>query len=332
MKSLRTRLLAGALLWMSTVIVVLNIVASLIRPLHPERDAWRAIHVAMLAITGVSLIVGGLLLVRRSLRPLRELRDRLAAVREGRARAIEGSYPSEFQPLVDDLNALLEDRERAVTRAQTAAGDLAHGLKTPLAVLAQEAESAEAAGHRELAATIGQQVERMRRQIESHLAQARATASAGAAPGMRCSVLASAEALARTMLRLHADRGVTIDVRVAPEHAIRGRREDLDEMLGNLLDNACKWARSRVTVESHASPANIAILIDDDGAGLDPSMREAVLQRGVRADEASSGSGLGLSIVRSLAELYGGTIALETSPAGGVRARLVLPAPAKWWR
>jgi len=332
MKSLGTRLLVGALLWMVTVIAALNVVISLIRPLNLEKDTWRLIHIVMLSIVAVSAIAGGLWLVRRSLRPLRELRDQLAAMREGHKRKVEGRYPSEVQPLVDDLNALLEDRERAVTRAQTTAGDLAHGLKTPLAVLAREAECAEAAGHRELAATIGQQVERMRRQIESQLVQARATASAGAAPGMRCSVLASVEGLARTMLRLHADRGVTIDVRVAPQHAIRGQREDLDEMLGNLLDNACKWARSQVIVESKANPASIVILIDDDGAGLAPSMRDAVLQRGVRADEASPGSGLGLSIVRSLAELYGGTIALEASPLGGVRARLELPAVAKWWR
>ena len=130
------------------------------------------------------------------------------------------------------------------------------------------------------------------------------------------------------MLRLHADRGLAIDVRVASDHAVRCQREDLDEMLGNLLDNACKWGRSRVTIASTAGRQSIVITLDDDGPGLDPSMLDAVLQRGVRADEAAPGSGLGLAIVRDLAELYGGAVALSRSPDGGVRAQLTLPAVA----
>jgi signal transduction histidine kinase len=212
-----------------------------------------------------------------------------------------------------------------VRRALAKAGDLAHGLKTPLAVLAREAELAGAEGHRDLAATMGQQVERMRRQIEYHLAHARAAAS-GATPGMRCSVVASADALARTLLRLHAERGITIDVRVAPDHHVRGQREDLEEMLGNLLDNACQWASSCVLLESAVSGDRLVITVDDDGPGLEASMRPVVLQRGVRADEAAPGSGLGLAIVRDLAELYGGSISLDGAPQGGLRARLELPA------
>ena len=159
----------------------------------------------------------------------------------------------------------------------------------------------------------------MRRQIDYHLAHARAAAS-GATPGARCAVPASAEGLARTLLRLHADRGLAIEVDVVPAHAVRGEREDLDEMLGNLLDNACKWARSRV-VDRRRPPAGatIVITVDDDGPGLEASMREAVLQRGVRADEAAPGSGLGLAIVRDLAELYGGSRS---------RWRRASPAPA----
>ena len=163
----------------------------------------------------------------------------------------------------------------------------------------------------------------MRRQIEYHLAHARAAAS-GATPGARCLVRDSADGLARTLLRLHADRGVTIQVNVAAEHSVRAQREDLDEMLGNLLDNACKWARTRVIVESSERDGRIVITVDDDGPGLDASMRDVVMQRGVRADEAAPGSGLGLAIVRELAELYGGSISLESAPAGGLRARLEL--------
>jgi signal transduction histidine kinase len=256
---------------------------------------------------------------------LGSLRASLSSVREGRSQRIEGDHPSEVQPLVNELNGLLEDRERAVARALATAGDLAHGLKTPLAVLAQEAEQADAAGHHDLAATLRQLVERMQRQVDYHLARARATASARAALGRRCSVLPSVEGLVRTMRRLHAERELRIDAEVSPAHEIPGRREDLDEMLGNLLDNACKWARSRVAISSAIDGDQLVISVDDDGPGLDPSLRAQVLQRGVRADQRVGGSGLGLAIVSDLAELYGGSVTLETSPLGGTRARLQLP-------
>jgi len=133
------------------------------------------------------------------------------------------------------------------------------------------------------------------------------------------------DGLTRTMRRLHALRGLAIDARIDPAHAFRGRREDLDEMLGNLLDNACKWASARVAIESAVDADRVILTIDDDGPGLEASMREAVLQRGVRADEAAPGHGLGLAIVRELADLYGGSISLSGSPLGGLRARLELP-------
>ncbi len=134
----------------------------------------------------------------------------------------------------------------------------------------------------------------------------------------------SVDGLARTLQRLHADRGLTIAVEVPADLVVRTEREDLDEMLGNLIDNACKWARSRVVVSATSADGGVAITVDDDGPGLDVSMREAVLQRGVRADEAAPGSGIGLAIVRDLAELYRGSIALTHSPLGGLRALLRL--------
>lgn len=129
------------------------------------------------------------------------------------------------------------------------------------------------------------------------------------------------------MRRLHAERELSIDADVSPAHEIRGRREDLEEMLGNLLENACKWARSRVAVSSSIDGARVDLSVDDDGPGLDPSMRAQVLQRAVRADQQVGGSGLGLAIVSDLAELYGGSVTLEISPLGGTRARLRLPRP-----
>jgi len=213
-----------------------------------------------------------------------------------------------------------------VQRAIAKAGDLAHGLKTPLAVLSQEAQRAEREGQSDLAVSVGSQVERMRTQIDYHLAHARAAAS-GAAPGTRSVVKSSADALARTLMQLYSQRGIAIDVYVAPEHAVRCQREDLDEMLGNLLDNACKWARTRVTVTSANGATGVTVItVDDDGPGLAPAMRASVLHRGVRADEAVPGSGLGLAIVRDVAAVYGGSIELAESPTSGVSARLTLPS------
>ena len=321
--SFRRRLIIGSLLWIVGLLAITTAIALTVIHRYPHIVGF--VHNAALISFATICVVGGLSLMRRGLSPFNELRERLAAVRTGQERQVKGRYPSEVQPLVDDLNALLEHRDQTVRRAIAKAGDLAHSLKTPLAVLAHEAEVADAAGQDELASVMRQQVERMRRQMDYHLAHARAAAS-GATPGTLCAVLASAEGLARTLLRLHAGRGLAIQVAVDPAHVVRVGREDLDEMLGNLLDNACKWGRSQIAIAATAEAHTVVITVDDDGPGLDASMREAVLQRGVRADEAAPGSGLGLAIVRDLAELYGGSIALSRSPSGGVRARLQLPS------
>ncbi len=317
--SLRWRLYIFAVMW-SLGLFWLGSVA--VR-FHPGQQA--TVHYTMLTSGSLLYFLTGLWLLHKMLSPLDLLRSRLTALREGRQSRVEGAYPIEVQPLVDDLNGLLAHREEAVRRALAKAGDLAHGLKTPLAVLANEVERAEQAGQTELAASIGQQVERMRRQVNYHLAQARAAASGGA-PGAHCSVKESADGLARTLLRLHAERGLTIAVNVDASHDVRAQREDLDEMLGNLLDNACRFARARVCVTSTRAAATIVITVEDDGPGLEVSMREAVLQRGVRADQATPGSGLGLAIVRDLAEVYGGSIALKSGRSGGLGAELTLPA------
>ncbi|HEV2690638.1 MAG TPA: ATP-binding protein [Bryobacteraceae bacterium] len=325
LRSFRSHLIVGALLFTAGLLPIAHMLSMLVIR-KPRVFTLHMRHETMvLWLAAVLLMLAGLSLVRRGFRPFNLLRTRLSELRKGQERRIEGRYPAEVEPLVADLNALLEDRERMVTRALSKTADLAHGLKTPLAVLAQEGERAEAAGQSDLAASIRDQVERMRRQIDYHLAHARAETS-GATPGAQCSVLVSANGLARTLLQLHAGRGLTINVEVLAEHSVRARREDLDEMLGNLLDNACKWAKSRVTVRSAASDSGIVIMVEDDGPGLDPSLRESVLQRGVRADEASPGTGLGLAIVSDLAELYGGSISLNSSPQGGLQARLQLPS------
>jgi signal transduction histidine kinase len=321
-RSFRSRLLWGALLGAVGILPVIHLLSLHLYLRYPI--ILHIAHSTLLLIFAALFILIGFLQVRKGLSPFDQLRARLTAVRDGKIQKIDGNYPAEVQPLVNDLNALLDHREQVVKRAQAKAGDLAHGLKTPLAVLSQEAERAKAAGQTELAATILQQVERMRRQVEYQLAHARAAGS-GASPGTQSRVGESVDGLIRTLQRLYAERGITIRSEVRAEHTVRVQREDLDEMLGNLLDNACKWGKSQVVVSANPENGRLAITIDDDGPGLDPAKRELVLRRGVRADEAAPGSGLGLAIVRDLAELYGGSITLDNSPLNGLRATLRLP-------
>jgi signal transduction histidine kinase len=324
-RSLHARLVAGVGMW--TVIILIGIaLAGHIAALHYPSRVW-FFHDSMLMLSGVVLVTAGVSVIRRGLSPFRILRDRLSAVRDGRSPRLEGEYPTEVVPLVDDLNGLLEERERRVIKAVAKAGDLAHGLKTPLAVLAKDIDSADVAGQHDLAASMRRQVERMRRQIDWHLAQARATA-AGRGPGARANIAECARGLARALEHLYADRTLAITVEAPPDAEVRVPLEDLEEMLGNLLDNACKWARSRVSVTAGLHASSFVIDVDDDGTGLDPAMRDRVLRRGERADEGAPGSGLGLAIVRELVEAYGGAIALDRSAGGGVRARLTLPAQA----
>jgi signal transduction histidine kinase len=317
-RSLRARLIVGSFLWTLGLVVVTNVLTLGL--------VWhRVAHVSLMSVVSVALLVVGLTQIRGVLALFRQLHERLNAVRDGREARIGGEYPGELAPLVTDLNALLEQRSATVKRAIAKAGDLAHGLKTPLAVLGQEAERLGARGEREGAALVGQEVERMRRQIEYHLAHARAQAG-GALPGTSSSVRESIDGLVRTLLRLYEAKGVRIDVSASPGLAVAVAREDLDEMLGNLLDNACKWARGEVRVHASREEARVWIAIDDDGPGIPADMRTRVLQRGVRADEAAPGSGLGLAIVADLVDVYRGALSIDSTPAGGTRATLTLPA------
>jgi signal transduction histidine kinase len=326
LRSLRRNLIVGAALW--TVGFITAVTMVMVVFIERNQGLPRAIHgffhhVLLSSIVSVSCMTAAVWYFRRGLSSVEHLRARLSAVHRGEDRHVSGHYASEVQPLVDDLNALLAERERRVQRALTKAGDLAHGLKTPLAVLSRDAECAAASGYRELAESLSTQVERMRRQIDYHLAQARA---AGVAPGTRSLVAGSTEGLVRTLQQLHADRQIEFEVDISPSHAVRCQREDLEEMLGNLLDNACKWGTSRVRASSAIVTTSVVLTVEDDGPGIEPAMAAHVLQRGVRADERVPGSGLGLAIVNDLAELYGGSIELRRSELGGVSARLELPA------
>jgi signal transduction histidine kinase len=323
-RSLYGRLILGALIWTAGLLVA-SIAIGMFMIRH-RIASQLFVHHSMLVVTAAVLVTAGVSVMRRGLSPFGMLRERLAAIREGRATRLEGDYPSEVAPLVEDLNHLLEERERRVARAVARAGDLAHGLKTPLAIMTQDVRRAQAAGQFELAESLGKQVERMRRQIESHLSQARA-AAAGVTYGVRTSLPDCIGGLIRTMERLHIERHLTIGSDIPDTAVVRVPLEDLEEILGNLLDNACKWASREIRVSASIGSDLIVVHVDDDGVGLEAGMRESVLQRGVRADEAAPGSGLGLAIVRDLVDTYGGAITLDRSPLGGLRASVTLPAP-----
>ena len=326
--SLRRRVFLGAVLWSAGLFVVAGGVMMVVIN-HHEGYATAVHHFfshvpAVIVVSGVCLTIG-LWYVTRGLSPVGQLRERLAAVHQGREPRLTGAYPAEIQPLVDDVNALLVHQEQTVKRAVAKAGDLAHGLKTPLALLAGEAERAAAAGQTELAAAITQHVERMRRQIDHHLAHARAAAS-GATPGRP-----HGRGRIRRGSRAH---GATALCESRPAHRRRYRRSSTPFASRARISTRCSatWSTTPASGVSPAcaSPrqradASISIDVEDDGSGLPEALREKVLQRGVRADEAAPGSGFGLAIVRDLAEIYGGRIT-STSPRSAACARaLQLP-------
>lgn len=281
-----------------------------------------------LVVLGAAVVAAAAVQVTLGLRPLGRLRRALGRVRGGAADRLEGSYPVEVRPLVDDLNALIADNATVLDRARRETGDLAHALKTPLAVLGGAAEAARRRGEAQTAAAIEEAAERMRRQVDWRLARARAAAAAG--PGVPGRVTRPAErlrALARVMAQAHGEAAPRLTIDVPEDLTIRADRPEVDEMLGNLLDNACKWAAAEVRVAGAIEAGKAVLTVDDDGPGLDAAGRAAAFDRGARLDTETPGSGLGLAIVRDLAELSGGSVRLEASPLGGLRARLeLLPA------
>jgi signal transduction histidine kinase len=323
--SVKARIIIGAAFWSVGLLLLASVALVWAIESHPgaPRHVHRSLEGPWPLAFALAALVAGVYPVRSGLAGMDSLRKDLAELHAGRAHRLAGVYPSEVQPLANDLNALLDQRDRAVDQALARAGDLAHGLKTPLAVIAQEADAVAATGAVDPAEAIRSQVQRMRRQVDYQLARARA--ASGRDAWIRCDVTASIEGLVRTLRRLHASRALTFDVQLSPGLTVDGRAEDLDEMFGNLLDNACRFARSRIVVTSREDGESIVVAIDDDGPGLDPALRAAVIRRGVRADESAHGSGLGLAIVRDLTDLYRGALALDASPLGGLRAEVRLP-------
>lgn len=275
-----------------------------------------------LGVLAIGLTLAALVQVGMGLSPLRRLQRGLTQIRRGEAQRLGDDYPAEIAPLVDEFNSVLAQNAGIVERARTQAGNLAHAVKTPLSVIANAAASRPD----DFSQLVADQASLARRQIDYHLARAQA-AAAVSRPGLRTRLSDALEGLLRTMRHLHAGRGLAIEQGELPAAAsVRVEMQDLQEMLGNLIDNACKWARQRVVISVFRDGPRIRIDIDDDGEGIVAAQREEVLRRGVRADEKVPGTGLGLAIVDELARLYGGELTLNDSSLGGLRASLTLPA------
>ncbi len=277
-----------------------------------------------LGLFAALMIAGGILQFTYGLRPLGMLAKAIADVRTGRASRMQGQYPTEVRPLVNDLNALLDANAEAVSRSRILAGNLAHGLRTPLAILIDEAESLEKSGNGDAARTILHEAMRMRKQIDFHLARAR-SAGAKSLPGQVAPLLTTIEPLIRAMGRLHQNRGITFDILPSDELVVACDAVDLSEILSNLLDNAGKWATSRCSVHWEKQGQRAQIFIDDDGLGLPPELRGKVFEAGKRLDDLTPGTGLGLAISRDLARIYGGDVTLAETPGEGLRVVVDLP-------
>lgn len=279
-----------------------------------------------LGLLGLGVVASTVFQVRWALAPLTRISHALAAIRSGEALRLEGEFPHEIKPLADEVNALIQANQDVVERARTHVGNLAHALKTPLSVITNEAR----AHDDPFAHKVEEQAGLMREQIQHHLERARAAARISVTTET-ADVADVVEGIERAMERIYHDRKLKLRVQVPSELRFRGERQDLEEMCGNLIDNACKWASSVVAVEAYPETVTpegprLRLTVDDDGPGMPPNLREDAMKRGQRLDESKPGTGLGLAIVGDLAALYGGRFVLAAAPQGGLRAELVLPA------
>lgn len=291
-------------------------------PVDREARRFAALTAGALVIMGAGILAAVFIQVRVGLQPLFRLRGEVADVRKGKIERIVGDYPSELEPLATELNALVAHNQDVVERQRTHVGNLAHALKTPISVMLTEAVQQPG----QLAEVVSRQTEAMREHVEHHLRRARAAARSQS-HGERTLVEPVIDELAVTLERIFQDKGVEIDWRCPEDLCFRGERQDLQEMAGNIMENASKWSKGRVrAIAVVTSPERMTITVEDDGPGLPADRREEVLKRGARLDESAPGSGLGLAIVDELARAYGGSLVLGDSALGGLKVELGLPA------
>lgn len=282
-----------------------------------------------LSLAGVGLLAVTLFQIRFGLLPLRRVEQGLAAIRSGDAETLEGALPQEIEPLQVELNALIKSNQAIVERARTQVGNLAHALKTPLAVIVNEAGDDKTV----LGTKVREQADLMRHSITLYLDRARMAARIGGAIGRVTPVEEVVEPLVRALERIYRAKGIAIRADVPAGARFQGEKQDLEEMLGNLLDNACKWADKTVLLRVEVRPKaqssgrkSLHISVEDDGKGLTREQLARIGKRGLRLDESKPGSGLGLSIVSDLVQLYQGQLELGPAASGGLAARLILPS------
>ncbi len=304
------------------------IVAGNFDELKEEIAAFTGTLIIVLGLLGAGLLAALMVQVRFGLKPLRLLRRELAEIRRGNSEQLAGEFPVEIKPVADELNLLIHSNTEIIERARTQVGNLAHALKTPLSVLANEARLDKG----KLANKVGEQTEIMRTQVELYLDRARRAARARSI-GAATDVKTACSGLARTLMRINMDRGLQIDVQCPDYLKFRGEKQDFEEMLGNLMENASKWADRQIFVTGELMDAEdgddrkwIIVSVADDGPGLPKETRQEALIRGRRLDETKPGTGLGLSIVSETAAMYDGTIELGRSPLGGLLVTLKLPS------
>lgn len=292
--------------------------------LDEARTAFIQFAASSLAALGLALVAALWFATSASLAPLRALRSALMEVHLGRKTSVEGRFPDEVKPLVDDLNALLQARNADLVTARARAGDLAHGLKTPLAVLTSTARQLRETGQGEAAADIEGEVQRMSRHVTRELVRARAGVRA-----FRRShptpIGPVAAILTRALSALPSPAPIDFETRVPAEAAAPMDETDLTEVMGNIIDNARKWARGKVLITASESAGAVHITVEDDGPGLPGDALSYEIERGRRLDEQVEGSGFGLAIVKDLVEAYGGDLTLTRSPLGGLKVDIVLP-------
>ncbi len=275
-----------------------------------------------LGATGLTLLLAQLLMLAWSLKPLRKIARDLSRIERGKAEKLNGDYPRELSGLAANINALLQTEKRRLQRYRNALGDLSHSLKTPLAILRGETGRDGSMPTREL---LMEQTERMQQTIDHHLQKA--SAAGRSALGKPQAIQPLVEKILAALHKVYADRRIRVDVNIEPDAAYPMEQGDLMELLGNLLDNAFKWAQSRIRLTVTTDDAGMQLTVEDDGPGIDARLRQRILGRGIRADSVTDGHGLGLAMVRELVSLYGGHLRIESSPLRGALFRVALPDP-----
>jgi len=300
---------------------LLFVVAGPVADIEDNVRAFTAQVAITLTVLGIGLLLVVWFQVRFGLRPLQSLQRALGDIRKGKAQRLPENYPAEVEPVVSELNGLLDHNTALLERARTQVGNLAHAMKNPLTVIRNEAKAIE----NERGRVIREQTAAMASSVDRYLSQARIAGTAGVL-GARADVKVIIEDLSFSMERLYQERDIEIQCSGIDGCWFRGEAQDLEEMLGNLMDNACKWARSHVLVRVECAKDRLLIVVEDDGPGIPEQRQAEVLERGRRLDEKVPGSGLGLDIVQDIAGLYRGSITLGRTPGGGLCARLDLPA------